>query len=437
MKRKYIGGALLLTGFVVGFLIPRPGFGDAASNDSPDANPAVANARLRSERSNSAEENPGTTEPIGTLLDKAFSEQSEIRATRQLMSALAQHRKETAPTFASYFSSIRFSKTDFNHWRLFFSSWGTFDGPAALAYIRKRFDQPALQKEFYYSVLKSWGREIPRGDMLLSAGNFLVTTPGTGADLAMEFVRELMAKDPEQGMALMVRLSDPEAVMEMAGAQLMKQAKKDMRTALERLSGAEGEEKLFLTGRLLNAWSETDPIAAAAWLAEQGYPVISPGDLNAIAANYVKSNPAAAFAWVNGLPDTLFSESLLEKSATAWSESDPASANAWLAALKPATELDPVVIAMTHVIADTSPETALETANNLVFDKAKGQETFFELAMEWKENKPEDFAKWLEDTSLLASEQKKRLTQREYHIDAPEAPAAGRPAQTRLYDGRE
>lgn len=436
MRGKYIGLALLAAGFVAGILVA-PGFRKAVTGaGGSEAPPDARNERERTERSG-ADGAATASGPIGGLLDKAFSEQSEIRANRHLMQALSQHRKETAPAFAAYFTAIPFSTGHFNHWRLFFSSWGTFDGPAALAYIRNRFDQPALQREFYYSVLKSWNREMP-GEALRDAGDFLVATPGTAGDLAKEFVRDLMVSDPKNGISQMVRLSDPEAVMEMAGHQLAQLTKKDVRTALERLSGAEGESKLFLTGQLLAAWSETDPVGAANWLAENGFPVISPGDLNVVAANYVKVNAAAAFKWVNALPDTLFSEQLLEMTSAAWTKIDPAGATAWLSKLKPAPEYDPVVVALVQTIAGENPAGALAAANAKIHDAAKAQETFFSLAMEWKEKQPEEFAKWLAETNLVAAEQKGRLRNREFHADAESGQASvpARP-QERISNGRE
>ena len=421
MKGKHMGFVLLAAGFIAGFLVA-PGFREVTPESGGNkALPDVRNGMRRTDRS---EPGGATTSnaPIGSLLDKAFSEQSEIRATRHLMQALSQHRKETAPSFAAYFTAIPFSNSYFSHWRLFFSSWGTFDGPAALAYIRKRFDQPALQREFYYSVLKSWNHEMP-DEALRGAGEFLVATPGTAGELATEFVRDLMESDPQKGISQMVRLNDSEAVMAMAGQQLALLAKKDLRSALERLSGAEGEPKLFLTGQLLTAWSETDPVGAGNWLAQQGHPVISPGDLNAIAANYVKVDAAAAFTWVNNLPDSLFSEQLVERTSAAWSERDPAGATAWLSKLKPGPEYDSVVVALVRTIAGENPAEALAASTSKIHDAAKAQETFFNLATEWKEKSPEEFANWLEDTKLLESEQKSRLRNREFHADAADGQA--------------
>jgi hypothetical protein len=308
---------------------------------------------------------------------------------------------------------------------LFFSSWGTFDGPGALAFIRKRFDQPELQRMFYASVLKSWEPGAD-GDRLAEAGDLLVATPGAAGDLAKEFVNSLLARDRAKGIERMIRLSDPEAVMEMAGLQLMELAKANLGVALERLGQVEGAAKPYLTGQLLNAWSLSDPARAAEWFAGQGHPAISPGDLNAMAANYVKVDPTTAFAWVNGLPDAHYGESLLRQAAEAWAKVDPAASRAWLAQQRPAAELDPVVVALVQNLSKENPAGALEAANALIYDPAKGQETFFGLAMEWKAKSPAAFASWLESTSLVNSPQKQRLLNREFHGDG----AAGTPARS-------
>jgi len=373
--------------------------------------------------------------PLGGLLDQAFAEPSEYKGIRYLMAALGRHRRETAPEFAAYFSALPFSRDRVQHWRLFFSSWGTFDGPGALAFIQKRFEQPELRQVFYVSVLKSWEQGAD-GDRLAEAGDLLVTTPGTVGDLAKEYVSNLLAKDRTKGIERMIRLNDPESVMEMAGLQLMELAKTNLGVALERLGQVQGEAKPFLTGQLLHAWSLSDPRRAVEWFAGQGHPAISPGDLNAMAANYVKVDPTAAFAWINGLPDALYGESLLRQAAEAWSKVDPAATRTWLAEQRPTAELDPVVEALVQNFSKENPAGALETVNALIYDPAKSQEVFFELAMEWKAKNPAAFASWLESTKLVNSPQKQRLLQREFHGDgANGAPVKPTPAAV-PHDGR-
>jgi len=372
---------------------------------------------------------------LGGLLDQAFAETSEYKGTRSLMAALGRHRPETAPEFAAYFSARPFSRDRVQYWRLFFSSWGTFDGPGALAFIRKRFDQPELRQVFYVSVLKSWGQS-PDGERLAEAGDFLVATPGAAGDLAKEFVNNLLARDRAKGIERMIQLSDPEAVMEMAGLQLMELAKANLGVALERLGQVQGEAKPYLTGQLLHAWSLSDPKRAAEWFAAQGHPAISSGDLNAMAANYVKVDPTAAFAWINGLPDGLYGESLLRQAAQAWAKVDPAGTRTWLAQQRPTAELDPVVVALVETLSKENPASALETASALIYDPAKSQETFFELAMKWKTKSPAAFEAWLKSTSLVNSPQKERLLNREFHGDAAAGASAKTVPSVQAQDGR-
>lgn len=439
MRTKYIAVVFLVVGFLAGLWIPRGGSGRTATDPSPSGggSPDDPSVLRRAERTSGAEGTSGNNQnaPIGELLDKAFSEQSEIRGARYLMSALARHRAETADQFASYFSSISFSTERIHNWRLFFSSWGTFDGPAALAYIRKRFNQTSLQKEFYYSVLKSWDKAAP-GDALDTSGDFLLAVPGTTGDLAKEFIRDLLARDRAKGINYMVRLSDPEAVMEMAGLQLMGLAKTNLQSALELLGQVDGETKPYLTGQLVNAWSEFDPTSAATWLAGQGYPAISSGDLNALVANFMKVSPTAAFDWINKLPDTHYSESLLQHAAQGWAKTNPAATQAWLGGHQPAAEFDPVVIAIVQNMAGDNPEMALKAADTQIHDSAKSQETFFALAMEWKQKQPLEFTRWLEGTNLINSPQKERLLNREFHGDGETQAPVSQPMEGQTVNGR-
>jgi len=416
MAARYVGWVFLGVGFFAGLLVPRGvTSGIAGGSAAKESERLAAEHRadgLRTETGVGAD----ASAPLGGLLDQAFAESSEYRGTRCLMAALGRHRRETASEFAAYFSALPFSRDRVQHWRLFFSSWGTFDGPGALAFIQKRFEQPELRQVFYVSVLKSWEQGAD-GDRLAQASDLLVATSGSVGDLAKEYVNNLLAKDRAKGIERMIRLNDPEAVMEMAGLQLMELAKTNLGVALERLGQVQGEAKPFLTGQLLNAWSLSDPKRAAEWFAGQGHPAISPGDLNAMAANYVKVDPTAAFAWINGLPDALYGESLLRQAAEAWAKVEPAATKTWLSEQRPTAELDPVVEALVQNLSKENPAGALETANALIYDPAKSQEVFFKLAMEWKSKSPQAFASWLQSTKLVNSPQKQRLLQREFHGD--------------------
>lgn len=435
MAARYVGLVFLAVGFFAGLLMPRVvSFGiSRSSGDERTSGSSVAERRSSESRT---EEGIGGDEsaPLGGLLDQAFAESSEYKGTRCLITALGRHRRETEQ-FAAYFSALPFSRDRLQHWRLFFSSWGTFDGPAALAFIRKRFDQPELRRVFYVSVLKSW-EQGANGDRLAEAGDLLVATPGVAGDLAKEFVNNLLARDRAKGIERMIQLGDPEAVMEMAGLQLMDLAKGNLGVALERLGQVQEEAKPYLTGQLLNAWSLSDPKRAAEWFAAQGHPAISPGDLNAMAANYVKVDPTAAFAWINNLPDSLYGESLLRQAAAAWAKVDPAATRTWLAQQRPAAELDPVVIALVQNLSKENPASALETASTLIYDPAKSQEAFFGLAMEWKAKSPAAFANWLQSTKLVDSPQKQRLLNREFHGDGAAGMSAGSVPAEVSHDGR-
>ena len=352
------------------------------------------------------------------------------------MSALDQHNKETAGTFSAYFSKTSFSKRHFHFWRLFFSSWATFDAKAALTYINNRFDQHALRQEFYYSVLKSWHKESPE-ESLAAAKKIFGLEKEIQGKLAFDHIREVIASDPAKGLEYLVRMNDPEAVMEVAGFQLKALARKDLAAALEQLSQSEGEAKNYLTGQLLSAWSETDPAATASWLTKNGHPAISQGDLQTIASNYIKKDAEAAFEWISTLPDNLYSEELLLHSAASWAASDPAGIQSWLRDHQPTAEADPVVIALAHNLAKTNPDEALVTATRLIHDPAKNQETFYHLAMEWQQAQPQAFENWLEETPLIPPDQKQRLLAKEFQGNTrPSSPT--QPAQVQPLDnGRE
>ena len=426
-----VGLTCLGVGFFISSLVNSDDEKEAAL--SPTQPEAIAPATRPQHQAPSA--SIDVTRSIEELLDLAFAEQSEIQGTRYFMSALDQHNQETAGTFSAYFSKTSFLKRHFHFWRLYFSSWASFNPKAAMTYITNRFDQLALQQEFFFSVLKSWHQNSPE-EALAAAGKIFMQDEGTQGELALDHIRELITKDPGKGLEYLVRMSDPEAVMEVAGFQLKSITRKNLTAALEQLASTEGEAKAYLTGQLLSAWSESDPAATANWLVQNGHPPISPGDLQAVAANYVKKDPAAAFEWIGKLPDSLYTEELLLQSASAWAAADPAGIQSWLRDHQPAAEADPVVIAVARNLAKTNPDEALVTATRLIHDPAKNQETLYDLAMTWQQAQPQAFENWLEDTPLIPAEQKQRLLAKEFQGSGQSTPPTSSPAQP-LSNGRE
>jgi len=410
--------AALALGFGAGITISR-------SHESSQAlkgveTPAGKNSQSASNREPKAKNstNPSSIDgPIGSLLNSAFTEQSEIRATRHFMGALNQHNRENSKKFESYFSAHPFRKHHFHFWRLFFSSWGSFDPAGAIAYIQGRFEQLPLRQEFYLSVLRSWHRESPE-EALASAGKILLPEGETHHQLALSYLEAVMKEDVALALRGMVRLTDHEAVLEMAGLQLKELAKGDIQSALAQLSASapeKGETQNFLTGQLLSIWATKDPVAATKWLADNGFPQISPGDLQEMMAQYVKKDPSAAFEWLNSLPDNLFNEDLLSSSARAWAATDPSGIRDWLSSHQPSKESDPVVSSLAQTLASTDPRAALSTASKYIHDPVTGQETFYHIAQEWQQKEPEAFEEWLHNTPDVSPAQKQRLLTREFH----------------------
>ncbi len=373
--------------------------------------------------------------PTVTLLSSSFAESAEYESIQQLMAALVRHKPETSKDFATYFKSITFQKKHLPHWRLFFSSWGRFDAPAAIAFVQSQFSQNPVRLTFIHTILKSWHGEDPV-EALAQSGSLLLIGENPHHELALEHLRQLMTTNPELALKQMVMLSDPEAVMTMAGEELQRLAQTDIQGALSQLNGTEGEAKSYLTGQLLSTWSEKDPKAAVNWLQKNGFPQISPGDLQQLVANYVKLDPSAAFQWLNTLPDSHFNEELLGSSARAWAEKDPSGIQSWLKEHQPTAESDPVVIALAQSLRKQNPAQALTAASSLIHDPGKSQETFFEIAMEWQKAEPAQFSNWLENTNLIKPTHKQRLLAHEFHGEA----TTPQPAQTAnpvpLNDGR-
>jgi len=366
---------------------------------------------------------------------QAFSETSEIAAMRALLTALDRHHPETAAEFAGFFKQHPYKQQHATYWKLFFSSWGSFDPSAAVAFAQVRFKEATRANFFIASILRSSVDQDIEGTLDI-ARSILPKGTGNHGELALEALEKLITHDPALATRGLAQLSDPEMVMELAGNRITELSKEDLPGALAQWDSTEGEARAFLLGKIASALAETDPIAAADLITGNGHPSIAANDLASIASQYMAKDPVSAFEWIAKIPKEKFSENLLEASVSAWALADLSGARQWLATHEPAPEFDSTIAAISKTIAKTDPALGIESSAQLIHDAARSEETLFHLAMGWQEESPTEFSQWLQNTPLIPDHQKSRLAARELHVAPPATTPLSPAIKTSLDNGR-
>ena len=91
-------------------------------------------------------------------------------------------------------------------------------------------------------------------------------------------------------------------------------------------------------------------------------------------------------------------------------------------------------------LSGESPQAVIEELVPRIVDARRGNELLYEASLNWQRDEPEQYARWLEETSALSPETRQRLMIRE--LPGPDAESASQPetspATTRALDqGRE
>lgn len=377
---------------------------DADAESEPDAvSPSMP----------SATEFNTASEDVTSLLTQAFDETREIRSMTLFMTAMAVLNAETLPTFRNFFSNRSLKTAQLPYWKIFYSAWGEFDGAGAIAHIKQRFDDGNVQRLFFTSVAKTWKDHDPDGSIQFVA-TFLPADGSINGQLALDFINDLAKTDIEQAIAYGLHLNDPEFVMELTGERIKNLLKKDFSAAINALETLEGENRTFAIAQFISEWSTTEPAKAANWLSENSSSEMDLKTLSAIAANYVKTDPVAAMDWVYSLPKNASSAQLLANTVSAWTSMDPDGVAAWLSSSGSYKELDPAIVAYAANLASSSPSTALEEWVPRIMDQHQSDQTLYELAMQWYQRDPDEFANWIANTETLGPIQKERMLAREY-----------------------
>lgn len=368
----------------------------------------------------------------------------DYRAVKHLMKALSILSTESLPEFAAFLREQPMKRGQVFLWQMAFSAWAELDPQGALAFIEERFKDPGSRRLYYASVVETWGASSPDDALAAALEKFKPQDLPPGSEFAIEYLKEIAAKDPDTAIQLATRLRDGEILFDLAARKISRMGKQNWDTALEALGNLEGPMHTHAAGQLVSDWAAEEPSKAAAWLKENYVPEMGDHTLVQVASQYLSSSPAAALAWIESMAEGKTRDRMLSESVLVWAREEPRAAANWVETLEPQANHDAAVVALGHALAADQPRAVIEDWVPRIADAQRGNELLYQVSMEWQRDKPEAYAQWLSTTSALSEETRQRLRARE--VPGPGVPGlsvsrplpdAGRTDPVPSQDGRD
>ena len=396
--------------------------------DHPEAKRAAVPAR---QKGDPGQVNPGPA-GIREQLEQAFgSGRVGYTEMRELMLALGSMSSGNLAEFAGFFRDQSMEKSQIVLWQMFFSAWGEIDPEGAVAFIDERFESHSARRLFYASVIDTWKNDAIDEVLEFALKNFqseaVAGADGEGSidsHLAVDYLRSLVKTQPDEALALAMKLSDGEFVLELTARRISELAKQDRNSALEAIETLTGEAHVFAAAQFVIDWAKQEPSVAADWLVANFDERFGTHVLGQVAKSYATADPAAAIQWIEALPDRQTRAKILAEAVGAWAQVDPTAAASWLRDSAAISEHDPAVLALSHHLADSNPQEVIEQWVPRITDPQIGHELLAEVSSEWERSNPAEFSQWLEQTDAISTEVKQRLRARE----SPAGIGSGAPA---------
>lgn len=359
-----------------------------AQSAAPQATAAQALAQnddTSAPAENAADENLTTAPSTETLVAEIQAALTTTAATPQaeehlksLLVQLAATQPQQALELAEQIKSLRAKETA----RVaILETWARTDPVAALAWA-----QTALVNETA-SVRNVQMRAIYRG--------YAMENPAAALQLASQLDASTTA----------LRRQKTQFMGEIIETQIQNGDLAGARLAIEQME--DGEIKSSLTREMVNEWASYDPEGAAAYVDSLG-PDVDPRIKNSLVDSWAESDPAAAAAWLSTLPAE---DPAISRAAASlvrdWARYDLNASAEWLNSLPASPDLDRAVASYTFRAAQEDPATAMTWAESVTDQRIQGYLTQ-RVAAEWKDNDPEGFQQYL-DQSDLSDKDKERL----------------------------
>ena len=176
----------------------------------------------------------------------------------------------------------------------------------------------------------------------------------------------------------------------------------------------DGPSKENLQRELVNEWAAFDPLSAAAYV--QGLGSDASTDMKtALIGEWAESDPAAAAAWLSNLSteDPAYSHATTQITRE-WTRYDLTASSEWLNSLPASPELDRAVATYTYRAAQEDPPTAMSWAESINNANMRNR-MMQQVAANWKNDDPEGFTSYLDNSDLNEKEREKLETAKSWH----------------------
>ena len=176
----------------------------------------------------------------------------------------------------------------------------------------------------------------------------------------------------------------------------------------------DGPSKENLQRELVNEWAAFDPLSAAAYVQGLGSDA-STGMKTALIGEWAESDPAAAAAWLSNLSteDPAYSHATTQITRE-WTRYDLTASSEWLNSLPASPELDRAVATYTYRAAQEDPPTAMSWAESINNANMRNR-MMQQVAANWKNDDPEGFTSYLDNSDLNEKEREKLETAKSWH----------------------
>ncbi|MDA9260764.1 hypothetical protein N9P58_02740 [Puniceicoccaceae bacterium] len=176
----------------------------------------------------------------------------------------------------------------------------------------------------------------------------------------------------------------------------------------------DGPSKENLQRELVNEWAAFDPVSAAAYVQGLGSDA-STGMKTALIGEWAESDPAAAAAWLSNLSteDPAYSHATTQITSE-WTRYDLTASSEWLNSLPASPELDRAVATYTYRAAQEDPPTAMSWAESINNANMRNR-MMQQVAANWKNDDPEGFTSYLDNSDLNEKEREKLETAKSWH----------------------
>ena len=176
----------------------------------------------------------------------------------------------------------------------------------------------------------------------------------------------------------------------------------------------DGPSKDNLQRELVNEWAAFDPVSAAAYVQGLGSDA-STGMKTALIGEWAESDPAAAAAWLSNLSaeDPAYRQATTQITRE-WTRYDLTASSEWLNSLPASPELDRAVATYTYRAAQEDPPTAMSWAESINNANMRNR-MMQQVAANWKNDDPEGFTNYLDNSDLNEKEREQLKTAKSWH----------------------